>query len=199
MKDVSFFLIIQHDVIRIKLIGSSGMGGLGKTNVLVRDNYGRPTSFSYEDYCRFHGTTNCWVMLICWKCATLTVLMHILINTLLFVCRLAIITTNLDGVLQLGNTAMGVLAGPILAVFLLGFFTTTSNKYGAITGMICGNAFTIWLLVGSLVKDLPRSPSTALPTYTEGCGRNSSFDLDVYGIAKNHSQVQQTFFYIPEG
>ena len=111
-------------------------------------------------------------------------------------------TTNLDGVLQLGNTAMGVLAGPILAVFLLGFFTTTSNKYGAISGMICGNAFTIWLLVGSLVKTLPRSPSAALPTlptYTEGCGRNSSFDLDVYAIAKNHSQVPQTFFYIPEG
>ncbi len=42
---------------------------------------------------------------------------------------LAVITANLDGVLQLGNTAMGVLAGPLLAVFLLGFFTTATNKY----------------------------------------------------------------------
>ena len=42
---------------------------------------------------------------------------------------LAVITANLDGVLQLGNIAMGLLAGPLLAVFLLGFFTTTANKY----------------------------------------------------------------------
>ena len=42
---------------------------------------------------------------------------------------LAVITANLDGVLQLGNTAMGLLAGPLLAIFLLGFFTTTANKY----------------------------------------------------------------------
>jgi hypothetical protein len=42
---------------------------------------------------------------------------------------MAVIAANLDGVLQLGNTAMGVLAGPLLAVFLLGFFTTAANKY----------------------------------------------------------------------
>ena len=42
---------------------------------------------------------------------------------------LAVITASLDGVLQLGNTAMGLLAGPLLAIFLLGFFTTTANKY----------------------------------------------------------------------
>ena len=49
---------------------------------------------------------------------------------------LAVITTNLDSQFQFQLTnVMGVLAGPILAVFLLGFFTTTANKYGAITGM----------------------------------------------------------------
>ena len=49
---------------------------------------------------------------------------------------LAVITTNLDSQFQFQlSNVMGVLAGPILAVFLLGFFTTTANKYGAITGM----------------------------------------------------------------
>ena len=49
---------------------------------------------------------------------------------------LAVITTNLDSQFQFQLTnVMGVLAGPILAVFLLGFFTTTANKYGAITGI----------------------------------------------------------------
>ena len=58
---------------------------------------------------------------------------------------LAVITANLDGVLQLGNTAMGVLAGPLLAIFLLGFFTTAANKYvrfydEAITILACGSS-----------------------------------------------------------
>ena len=54
---------------------------------------------------------------------------------------LAVITTNLDSQFQFQlSNVMGVLAGPILAVFLLGFFTTTANKYGAITGM-----YTIYL------------------------------------------------------
>jgi len=42
---------------------------------------------------------------------------------------LAILTSSgIDGVLQLGNTAMSVFAGPLLALFLLGFFTHTANK-----------------------------------------------------------------------
>ena len=50
---------------------------------------------------------------------------------------LAVITTNLDSQFQFQlSNVMGVLAGPILAVFLLGFFTTTANKYGAITGIL---------------------------------------------------------------
>ena len=42
---------------------------------------------------------------------------------------LAILTSSgIEGVLQLGNTAMSVLAGPLLALFLLGFFTHTANR-----------------------------------------------------------------------
>ena len=67
-------------------------------------------------------------------------------------------------------------------------------------GMLCGNAFTIWLLMGSLVKTLPKSPSNKLPIYTEGCGKpNSSLYLNVYDVVNNHSQRKETFFYIPEG
>ena len=42
---------------------------------------------------------------------------------------LAILTSSgLSGVLQLGNTAMSVFAGPLLALFVLGFFTHTANR-----------------------------------------------------------------------
>ena len=56
---------------------------------------------------------------------------------------LAVITENLDGFLHLGNTAMGVLAGPLLAIFLLGFFTTAANKYVSIYKQILVNTFDV--------------------------------------------------------
>ena len=72
--------------------------------------------------------------------------------------------------------------------------------FNVLLGMLCGNAFTIWLLMGSLVKTLPKSPSNKLPIYTEGCGKpNSSLYLNVYDVVNNHSQRKETFFYIPEG
>lgn len=42
---------------------------------------------------------------------------------------LAILTSSgLFGVLQLGNAAISVLAGPLLALFALGFLTHTANR-----------------------------------------------------------------------
>ena len=40
----------------------------------------------------------------------------------------AVLASSLDGILQLANSVMASLAGPLLATFVLGFFTTTSNK-----------------------------------------------------------------------
>ncbi len=70
---------------------------------------------------------------------------------------------------------------------------------GAIIGMLCGNAFTIWLLVGTFVKPPPNGPSSALTTYADGCGQNSTLDLDVQGVVANHTQNDRRFFYIPDG
>ena len=42
---------------------------------------------------------------------------------------LAILSSSgIYGVLQLGHTAMSLLAGPLLALYVLGFFTHTANK-----------------------------------------------------------------------
>ena len=46
----------------------------------------------------------------------------------------AVLASSLDGILQLANSVMASLAGPLLATFVLGFFTTTTNK---IVGIIC--------------------------------------------------------------
>ena len=77
---------------------------------------------------------------------------------------------------------------------------------GAIIGILCGNAFTIWLLVGSLLKNSKNSKNrllggpVELPTFTEGCDiKNSSWTLDVNAIARNHTRPENVFFYIPDG
>jgi hypothetical protein len=66
-------------------------------------------------------------------------------------------------------------------------------------GILCGNAFTIWLVVGSLLKPPPRAPSTALTTYADGCSFNNTTILNVQAIVRNHTQTPKTFFYIPDG
>ena len=40
----------------------------------------------------------------------------------------AVLASSLDGILQLANSVMASLAGPLLATFVLGFFSTTTNK-----------------------------------------------------------------------
>ena len=88
--------------------------------------------------------------------------------------------------------------------FLLKFYYLPLFFQGAIIGILCGNAFTIWLLVGSLLKPglsrkrLKGDP-VELPTFTEGCEKNSSWTLDVHAIARNHTKPEKVFFYIPDG
>ena len=41
---------------------------------------------------------------------------------------LAALVPSLEGILQLANASMAVLAGPLLATFILGFFTSISNN-----------------------------------------------------------------------
>ena len=90
---------------------------------------------------------------------------------------------------------------------VIGYFLFQKRIFffqGAIIGILCGNAFTIWLLVGSLLKSgLSKTRQNGdpieLPTYTEGCEKNSSWSLDVHAIARNHTRPEKIFFYIPDG
>ena len=41
---------------------------------------------------------------------------------------IAVAASEFDGILQLGVTAVGLVSGPLLAVFVLGLFTTVANK-----------------------------------------------------------------------
>lgn len=41
---------------------------------------------------------------------------------------IAVAASEFDGILQLGVTAVGLVSGPLLALFVLGLFTTVANK-----------------------------------------------------------------------
>ena len=133
----------------------------------------------------------------------------------------AALAPSLQGILELANASMAVLAGPLLATFLLGFFTSTSNKIvsmllcngtsshfcllkhtlkGAICGILVGDAACLWLMIGSYVWK-PDGDSNALPTYDVGCqmSRNATLGLDVANVVHNQADVKSTFFYIPKG
>ena len=41
---------------------------------------------------------------------------------------IAVAASEFDGILRLGVTAVGLVSGPLLALFVLGLFTTVANK-----------------------------------------------------------------------
>jgi len=81
---------------------------------------------------------------------------------------LALGFSHLDGVLKVATTSIGMLSGPLLSVFLLGYFVNFNNKVGAVAGMLTGHCVTLWIAAGALfITKGVRRP--ALETSTEGC------------------------------
>ncbi|KAK9712435.1 Sodium:solute symporter family [Popillia japonica] len=101
---------------------------------------------------------------------------------------IAFLAQYLGGVLQASLTIFGVVGGPLLGVFTLGMFTTFANQRGALTGLIIGLSFALWMAFGG-----PRPPLPTLPVSTSGC------DADL-GIAQSinitHSKPNTEYFWL---
>jgi hypothetical protein len=52
---------------------------------------------------------------------------------------------------QATNTIWGVIGGPLASIFIMGFFFPFYNSKGAISGMIGGLIFALWISIGSIV------------------------------------------------
>lgn len=70
----------------------------------------------------------------------------------------------LGGILQASLTVFGVIGGPLFGLFTLGMFSTTANQRGAISGVLTGLAFAMWLGFGQ-----PKPPLKMLEFSVEGC------------------------------
>lgn len=56
---------------------------------------------------------------------------------------------DVKSLLEMFISALGLFAGPISGIYLLGFFTTRANSVGVIIGVVCGSMASYWAIVGT--------------------------------------------------
>uniref|UniRef100_A0A1Y1K0U1 Sodium-dependent multivitamin transporter n=1 Tax=Photinus pyralis TaxID=7054 RepID=A0A1Y1K0U1_PHOPY len=101
---------------------------------------------------------------------------------------IAFLAQFLGGVLQAALTIFGVVGGPLLGLFSLGMFTRTANEQGAVTGLVTGLAFSIWIAFGG-----PRPPLPKLPVRVDGC--SSTRYLHNISVPLLHSRTDDTDYF----
>lgn len=87
---------------------------------------------------------------------------------------LAFCASFVGPLLQASMVILGIIGGPMLAVFTLGILVPYANQKGALVGLIAGLVFSFVLGLGG-----PKPPVQDLPTYTNGCLPDSFRDLHV--------------------
>lgn len=68
------------------------------------------------------------------------------------------------GVLQASLTIFGAVGGPLLSLFTLGMLCKCANQKGAMSGLLIGLVFTLWIGFGR-----PKPPPPFKPVSVEGC------------------------------
>jgi sodium-dependent multivitamin transporter 6 len=84
------------------------------------------------------------------------------------VMLLTYVVSHLGPLLNASTSLFGVLQGPIMGVFFLGFFFPQANHCGGLVGFVSGVALPLWIFVGSQVTKNQRK-SERLPLLTTNC------------------------------
>ncbi|XP_041373436.1 sodium-coupled monocarboxylate transporter 1-like [Gigantopelta aegis] len=88
---------------------------------------------------------------------------------------LAFLVAQLGGtVLQASLTLNGAIGAPLVGIFILGAFFTSTNWIGTLVGGVCGLAFALWLSVGAY---LTTPLDFKLPTSTDGCNVTANISV----------------------
>jgi sodium-coupled monocarboxylate transporter 8/12 len=84
------------------------------------------------------------------------------------VMLLTFVVSYLGSILNAALSLFGVLSGPIMGVFFLGFFFPQANRHGGLVGFLVSLAFQFWIFLGAqITKD--QMKSSRLPLSTAGC------------------------------
>ena len=98
------------------------------------------------------------------------------------VMLLTYVVSYLGSVLNAALSLFGVLSGPIMGVFFLGFFFPRANRHGGLIGFLVSLAFQLWLFLGAQItknqmnsEHLPLSTANCDPPYNATVNISTSF------------------------
>ena len=104
-------------------------------------------------------------------------------------------------VLQAAISLAGALFGPLFGLYILALLCPLANTVGVITGLLTGQTFTIWMLIGSLMY--PKA-ADQYPTYTDECvnfhsSNNSTNESVITGSDESviQSMYHMAFLLVP--
>ncbi|KAL7643093.1 UNVERIFIED_CONTAM: hypothetical protein RMT77_006383 [Armadillidium vulgare] len=118
---------------------------------------------------------------------------------------LAIIASNTKHLMELGLICGTSLNGPLLGLFLIGFFIPNCNLKGIWAGIIGSTVFTCWLVIGGLIY---KKPTKMLPFSTDECvalnfssvnissfqeGNSSTYNSDIEGTNDDMSFIMSLY------
>ncbi|ESO05335.1 hypothetical protein HELRODRAFT_77866 [Helobdella robusta] len=83
------------------------------------------------------------------RATTLSKLISMLFGVLMIL--LAVVASNLDGLLQAAYSVYGLVGGPILGVFMFGLFFPWGNFKGALFGLTFSLVSTLWIGIGAQI------------------------------------------------
>jgi len=79
----------------------------------------------------------------------------------------AMLSGFMGNIIQATMFAFGLLGAPMFGTFMLGLFVPQATNKGAISGLLCGFAFNLWMGMGAM-SNFPYYP-TKEKDYVEGC------------------------------
>jgi Na+/proline symporter len=102
---------------------------------------------------------------------------------------LALLARHGGKVLEMGLSIASVAYGSLLGVFLLGVLTKSATERGAITGMLFGLMFNLYLWRFTSVPFTWYVVFGSITTFLTGCG--ASFLMPRGGISRPNAEVAQ--------
>ena len=81
----------------------------------------------------------------------------------------AFIVGEIGNMYEAAITLSGAAVGPIFGLFILGMFVPFVNKWGATVGLIVGQFFCFWIVIGSVSEKKPNNAGDPLFVSSESC------------------------------
>ena len=107
-----------------------------------------------------------------------------------FVILLTYVVSYFGPILNAAMSLSGTLSGPIMGVFILGFFFPQANRRGALIGFFASLSLLLWIFCGAQITKNQRKDES-LPLSTTNCTSSTNHTLEE--IMSNWTTTFETF------